>query len=602
MKIKDFFTSQFYRYYFYKIKRERLQDYIFLDWKILIILLLIFLSGILLYFPYKIDLTIPVLSNQIYILESIFRIISILIAITFSFIILSFNVANRYFGRYAFLDFFKTNNTRFCITILISTIVLLLYSISFMKETNAENSYTNFLYFFSLSISTLSFLSIFPFFIGILRNAQSRNNIVKIFGKINNEWLENKFVAEIENDKISFYHKDPIVILNEIGLTAIKEFDHISIEVILSNILITLKNTNNAKIKDNNIVRTSDLYYKFNDLLSNYYQLAIKERNETHSNLIVRTRFDIEDYILSNIGSDEFSEFVDYKKEYRHWDLNFTIGSFFKKAIQFNEYEVCDRIIENYSTFISKAMIKLYPKNIDYSKEEHWDIAMKSEIIFEPLRIISKISKIISSTDNLKLFEKIFTVFYVVEETILKIETTDKTRCFLFNVIINYKNDIFNKYINSSSNQYLESSYFPYQNTIYFYEETKCTVLFKNLLNILDVIFSSSQLNNIILNNVKAEMLHLIRLGVEHKHLLFKAIEKFESISNKIFEEDNSYKKDIYLRLIENLKIVRSVATESKIDKSVVDRLDKSISSFTFEEEFSKELKNIGYISDERMI
>jgi hypothetical protein len=436
--------------------------------------------------------------------------------------------------------------------------------------------------------------------INILKNSQSRKNIVSLFEKINDKWAETEFVSEFENDKISFYQKDPIVILKEIGLNSIKEFDSVTLEIITSNIISKFKNISEQS-NDKSLINIRRLYYKFNELLNDLYQLSIKERNEVHSNLIIRSRISIEEIILNNLEEKNFKEFTDYGNKYKHWDLNFTIEDFFKKAIQFDEDVVGARIIESYCSFIEKSIQKLYPKNIDYTKAKHYEIATESESVFEPLRIIGNLSKLVKQSKKHHLFEQIFTTYYVVEETILKIDTTQNTKCFLYNVILNYKRDTFNLYANSPEVNYIESSFFPFKNTIYKYEKTKCSIPFIGLLNILDILYSINKLNNIILNQVKAEMLHLLRIK-ESYNLLFRALDKFEEISFKITDSDNNYKKDIYIRLLENIRIVQSVAIEKKADKKIIERLTNSIEHFKFGEKFKDELKNKGYISDERIV
>lgn len=601
MKLNAIFKKQFYRYYYYKIKRERPLDYIFFDWKTFFVLLSIFLLGVFLFFPYKINISIPIVSSQIYILESLRYTVSIFIAITFSFIILSFNVFNKYFGRYVFLDFFKSKSVQVCITLLVSTLILLIYSTSFLKESAQSNSFTDFLYIFSIIISLVSFFSIFPFFINVLRNSQSRKNIIHLFEKIDNKWAENEFVSEIEDDKISFYQKDPINIINEIGLTSIKEFDNITLEIITSSTISHFKKI--AEIKDDkSLINIKSLYYKFNELLSNLYQLSIKEKNEIHSRRIVRSRIEIEEIVLENIDKKNFKEFTDHGNKYRHWDLNFTVENFFKKAIQFNEDEICADVIQNYSSFIEKSIVKLYPKNINYSKDQHFEVATKSDSIFEPLRIISNLSEIILLHKKMQLFEHVFTTFYVVEQTILKIDTTDTTKCFLFNVVLNYKRDTFSLYINSSEVNYIESSFFPFQHPIFTYEKTKCSIPYFGLLNSLDTLFAIDKLNNIILNKVKAEMLHLLKIDDKPNKLMFRAIEKFEEISSRIKDSDSFYKKDIYLRLLENLRIVHSVATKESSDTELIERLSTSIKKYSNSEKFTNDLKDRGHISDERII
>jgi len=598
--MKNLLKKQFYKYCFHRIKREKPWEYIFFDWKTFLVLSSIFVLGMILFFPYNLTITTPLQENQIYILESLRYTISVFIAITFSFIILSFNVFNKYFGRYVFLAFFKSRSLQSCITLLVCTLILLIYSVYFLKESNNINKYTDFLFIFSISVSIISFFSVFPFLINVLRNSQSRKNIIYLFDKINDNWAETEFVSEREDDKISFYQKDPLVILKEIGLNSIKEFDSITIEIITQNIVSRFKEI--CKQKDSkSLINLKCLYHKFNDLLTSLYELSIKEKNEIHSNLILKSRIEIEKIVLENFNDDRFKEFVDYGKKYKHWDLNFTVKDFFKKAIQFDEDEVCSNIIDRYSSFIEKSIEKLFPKDLDYSKDKHYETATESEPLFEPLRIINDLAKSSQLSKKHHLFKEIFTVYSVVESLIPKLNTTNSTKCFLYNVVLNIKKDTFNLYIDSSEVRYIESSYFPFQHPIHHYEKTKCTIPFYGLLNILDILFSKDKLNNIILNQVKAEMLHLLRLEDTSK-LIFKALDKFEKISSRIKKSDTDYKKDLYLRISENIKIVDSVAKEKNVDKHILERLKNSLKKFSSEREFEMELKSKGFISDERIV
>ena len=237
MELKNLFKKQFYIYTFYRLKRAKPLDYIFLDHKVLISLLTIFLIGLIFLFPFKIEFLFPKIENQTYILESLLRVISIFIGISFSFIILSFNVFYKNFGRYVFQNFFKIRSAKTCLTLLISTIALLIYTIYFFKETDATSNYSNFLFLFSIILSIISFLSVFPFFISLLRNSQDRKHISEIFKKLNKEeYVIDKFLAKVNNDKSTFYHKDPISLINEIGLSSIKDFDNNTFELINSEI------------------------------------------------------------------------------------------------------------------------------------------------------------------------------------------------------------------------------------------------------------------------------------------------------------------------------------------------------------------------------
>jgi len=170
LKLQLLLKKQFYRYWFYKIKREKPWDYLFFDWLTFLILSVFFLLGLFIFFPGKIIIAIPAKSTQVYILESILRNISLFIGISFSFILLSFNIFFRYFGRYAFLDFFKTKSAKVCLTLLVSTIGLLVYSTAYIRETEEVTYFDKFLYSFSLTLSIVSFFSVFPCLLILLRN------------------------------------------------------------------------------------------------------------------------------------------------------------------------------------------------------------------------------------------------------------------------------------------------------------------------------------------------------------------------------------------------------------------------------------------------
>ena len=101
-------------------------------------------------------------------------------------------------------------------------------------------------------------------------------------------------------------------------------------------------------------------------------------------------------------------------------------------------------------------------------------------------------------------------------------------------------------------------------------------------------------------------MLGLLRVLAKNKDakgLLYKSIDKFKALSQKITESDSDYKKDIYIKLEEYLSIVLSWAEEDvKVEEEIVTMLRKALSSFTYKEKFKEELDRKGYIRDERMM
>lgn len=602
MNIKHLFKKQFYKYYYHKIRREKPLDYIFFDARVFLILLAIFLLGLFTLFPYSYKLEIPPIESQTYILESILRIISIFIGISFSFIILSFNVFYKYFGRYAFLDFFKIRSAKVSLTLLITTILLLIYSISFFKETNQKIAYTDFLFIFSLTLSTVSFFSIFPFFIKLLRSSQNREHISKLFNKIGGEeYVINNFLSRVKKDKASFYHKNPINLINEIGLSSIKEFDNNTFELINEKIVSFFKDNVAEQLKKEDHIDLIGLYYNFNDLLSDFFELSIKEKNEKFTKTVVNSRFLVENEVLKYSDNKIFSKFKDFKDEYRHWQLNFDAEKYFKKAVQYNEDEICELLIDNYLSFVGQSVIKLFPKELEYTKEKHFEVIMKLDTTFEPLKMFTKFAEILFTHNRFYLAQKVFNSFQTIEYKILELETSNTTKCLIFKVIHNYKKDIYEKYLSSPNSEYVGYANFPFKNGIHIRQKINCNSIYLGLLEIVDLLFSKNKLNNVVINIVKAEMFLMIREKDFDNILLSKTIEKFKKLSKQVSKSDSDYKKDVYLKLEKYLTYINEDLKSNNAPKEIIEKAEKTLATFKHKELFQKELDKKGFISDERI-
>lgn len=605
--MKQFFTKQFYIYWFYKIKKEKPLEYLFFDWATFLLLALIFGIGLFIFFPGRIIINIPNPVTQAYIIESLLRNLSLFIGISFSFILLSFNIFYRYFGRYAFIDFFKNKSARLCLTLLICTIGLLIYSTSYIRELKEVNNFDKFLYAFSLTLSIISFFSVFPCLLILLRNSQNRENIKRIFLKLNEDWLIDGFKSRvIDKSPHSFYHKDPISILNEIGLSAIKEFDNKTVSVITTTCPEFFHSNLRLVASDKSNIENHKLYNEFIILLSNLFQLSVKERNESSSMMILDSRFHLEEYVLNNLKTKGFENFRDNEDVYKYWRLNFDISNFFKRAIQFNEDDICKRIIDEYRDFTVQAIPKLFPTKFIYTKERHFTAAREAEMIFEPLRTMNELVPTIITNNKSHLFQSIFTLYYCIEQEAIKLDITNSAKCFLFNIIFNYKYDIFSLYSDLPEIQHISYLNYPFQNNYYTFKQINCSTPHLGSLQVMNLLLSKNKLNSVIINQQKAEMMHLIELVARNKKgarlLLLKSIYKFKELSEKISFTDSDYRKDTYLKLERYLRIVFVVAKEKSIkDKDVMTNFKDTLDSFTLIEQFNAELSAKGYISDDRL-
>jgi hypothetical protein len=347
------------------------------------------------------------------------------------------------------------------------------------------------------------------------------------------------------------------------------------------------------------------LYDEFTTLLSNLFQLSVKERNETASMMILGARFRLEEHGLNNLTTKGFENFTDHEGTYKHWRLNFDIADFFKRAIQFNEDDVCKRIIDKYRDFVVKAIPILFPKDFKYSKELHFTAAREADMIFEPLRAINELTPTIILNKKSHLFQSIFNLYYTVEQAALKLKTTDNVKCFILNIIFNYKYDVFSQYVDLPDVQHISGLNFPFTWTVLTFKNTGCTTPHLGFLQVMNLLFAKNKLNTVVINNQKAEMLHLLELideKEEAKTLILKSINKFTEIARKVSKTDSDYRKDTYLKLEKYLRFVYEAAVDKTVtDAKFMEAFKAALSSFENKEEFRTELKNKGFLSDDRI-
>ncbi len=602
------FRRRYYIYLFYKAKREQISDYIFFDGWSLLIISIIYLIGLLFLFPGKIQLTIPDTTSQVYILETLSRNISIFFGIMFSFVILSFNLFYKHFGRYAFLGFFGNKGIKVSFTLLICSLISCLYSSAYIKAETIFSSYGTFLYLFSFALCISTVLWMFPSVISLLKNTQNRGNIKKLFLRLNENWLVQEFEARYEEKSFDkFYQKDPISILSEIGAAAIKEFDNRTIAVISEN-LIQYFRDNLVKLQRNEKkgIELNLIYRNFKLLLLNLFQLSVKERNSAASLSIVNARFEMDDIILDNIKTDALKNFLDHDNQYRHWDLDFSVKDYFSRGIQFNEDSVCKDIVDSYQHFIVKSIPLMLPDKFKYAPALHYESASKAFMVFDPMRIVNDLIPEIIGSKKTDLFKPIFTFYFCIEQVIIKLDIDNQTKCFLFNILFNYKFDAFEQYVNSLGTTRISSSMYPFSWTSYHYENSECASVIYGSHKALRMLFAKGKLNLAVINTSKAEMLGLLNLVNKIKGteiVLLNCIKVFVELGSYIVAEPTDERKELYLNLQENLRVVLRSYNESPGGNTKIEgELQNSIDSFIKYDEFKAALEIKGYLRDSRIV
>jgi hypothetical protein len=440
-------------------------------------------------------LVFPTLNTELYVAENTLRTVSIFIGIVFSFIVLSFNVFYKYFGRFAFVQFFTSKYIKFIFTLFIGDMTLLIYTCGYLKEGIARNAYGDSLFIFSLLISIFLVLAIIPTLILLLRSSQNRDNIRQLIGQFDQKWaLSYQFnVLWKEGDKNAHLQRDPITLLTEIGTAAIKDFDRNSILAIKDGCLEHLKKLHADYLLKPEL-HPDTFYHKLNDLTRNLFPVAIKERNENAALMIVNFQLQIEEFYIVN-----FKDFNPYGFDEHHYDgilFLVVMKEFFLKSLQFNEDGVSETIINKLREWW-KTVIDVYLLAIgyDYPKGERFPTDKTTFFIGSAYYELNNIFDLVFTYKKLFLYKEIATFFGVLNAEIVGSKNTRNTAVYLLQRNGSYLVSLFEKFIDSYDGE-ISSSIYPFgHGTTQELTHIKSQVPLQYELRAFEYLFRNNKLN-----------------------------------------------------------------------------------------------------------
>lgn len=482
----------------------------------------------------------------------------------------------------------------------------MIYSLAYLKEIKASNDYAESLFILSIAFCVVTIFSIFPTIIILLRESQNRENIGKLIKQLNMDWVISYHENVLWDKKTSYkhYQKDPITLLTEIGTVAVKEFDQITINTIIHECNEYLNNSIKEEQKKE-AIEPKQLYYEFRTLISNLFQVAVKEKNENALFLLIRSRYDIEKAMFDNLEKVKLTDFND---KYQGCTFNMDMQDFFSRAIQFNEDEVCRRIIDKHRDFITEIIKKILPgRKFDYDFNDRTKFMDETSMISGVFREVDIFLSSIINNKKYYLFQNISNLFSTLDLVSIDSTNTSNSKLFLLHVISNYKLDCFDKFIRNSDIKELPYLFYPFQtSTSHALREIENSIPFKSSLKAIDILFAKERLNTMVINLLKADTFFLlanIDKNKINKGLITVAVNKFNHLRHLISESDNDYKKDIYLKLEKFLQYILNEATEKNPkDSETLELIKTNLALFVFKDKFKKELDDKGYLSNERIV
>jgi hypothetical protein len=590
----------YYRTGYLLYHKWRIKEFIFINYWVMAFLAVILITLYALLHRGPVYLALPALSTELYVAENTLRTVSIFIGIVFSFIVLSFNVFYKYFGRFAFVQFFTSKYIKFIFTLFIGDMMLLIYTCGYLKEGGARNTYGDSLFIFSLLISVFLVLAIIPTLILLLRSSQNRDNIRQLIAQFDGKWaVSYQFnVLWKMGDENAHLQRDPITLLMEIGTDAIKDFDRNSIIAIKDGCLEHLKKLHaDYKIKPE--VHPDTFYHKLNELTRNLFPVAIKERNENAALMIVNFQLRIEQFYITN-----FKDFNPYQQDDHYYDgilFMVVIKEFLLKSLQFNEDGVSETIINKLREWWKTVIDVYFPAiGYDYPKGERFPTDKPTLFIGSAYYEFNNIFELVFTYKKLFLYREVATFFGVLNAEIVGSKNTRSTVVYLLQRNGSYLVSLFEKFIDTYDGE-ITASVYPFgHGTTQELTHIQSQGPLQYELRAFEYLFRKNKLNAYVINGIKAIAYHSMHHFSEdggYKKALLSIIEKFDFLRSLVAETAEDRQKETYLLLERYLGYILEWTPEYKIvDEEVLSVLHTALGKFGFKEKFTKELDSKGHI------
>ncbi|MDM1047669.1 hypothetical protein [Sphingobacterium hotanense] len=587
-----------FRYFIFNL---RVNELISIDFRLLSLLVLFVIIIFFVFYQEPLYIGMPNLETQVYITENTLRTVSIFVGIVFSFIILSFNIFYKYFGRFTFIKFFTNRYIKFIFTLFVSDMILLIYTCSYLKEGASRTSYGDAFFLFSLAISLLLVVSIIPTLVLLLRSSQSRNNIQSLIKQFNMDWSLSYHIHVLwrQGNRNEHYHRDPITLLIEIGTSAIKEFDRTTLLEIKSGCLEHFQKMF-ADYKQNKELHPIIFYDKIDDLIRNLFSIAIKERNDVAALLMVNLCKEVEEFYVKN-----FKDFNVHNLDEHLYDgirFKVVLEQFLSKSLQSNEDTVSQRIIQNLREWWCETIIKVYLPaiNYDYPKGERFPNDKTSFFLSTAYYDFAKIFDQIATYKKYFLYQEISNFYTTTNLSIIDSKNTRNTKVYLLQLNCPSALKSFEKFAPKLDVE-IAWEFYPFSTaTTYEIDRIQSQIPFQIEMKGFDYLYRISKLNAYVINEIKAIAYHAMKNFDKNpaaKNILLSIIEKFDYIRTLIPKNATDQQQEVYLLLERYMGYIQEWMPEYKIeDKEVVKTIRYALKRFVFKKRFNVNLESKGYL------
>lgn len=537
-------------------------------------------------------LTIGDIPNILTILTIIPTALSSILGILVAIMLVLFGTLRKIYASYAFKELLQSYKLKSLFTLYISTILISIVAI--VKKENIFLSYLSIFLFFACIII------LYPLFKSALDKPTSKIKIKKIIDEItfnNINKISRMSRARIDppiplNYRLKMIEEHPIFILKEITIRAIKNYEKITLRVILSestNRLLYLLKENDGSYDNRNIINT------FLTILSNAINQAIEQKEEEILYIVL-------------IEIEEIHKFCAKNNILWHdvIELNETLDNLLEKSVENGFNEIVFRgiftvkrilfmhLLENVPTENKLSLLhvgKKFRKDIstNHKEEIQWRMVSgaylemlshvvkksieleKEDLIFTGIDCFSEIASEVMrlGLGNYQKKDIISTCYYFIEMYILecaenKIDTKITPYAFNYSVI----------------EKALEN------NTVYSkiplirFAETLIQLSKKGALS-FDILNMLGTLGRVIVGKINGNIIY--------EEALFFICETFNQIRFALEKNNKLIAKDIYLELFKQAESIKKWKKgEKKFSKIIDNKIMSMLSQFKKIEEYKE--------------
>lgn len=588
------------RYYRYKIRTalKNLGFHSLINKWIAVSYLLIFIALGILYFTKNKSFGVLSPENYSGIIENFLRINSVLVGVIISLLILTFRVLNENYGTFAFRAIFKSKYNRILISLFLFNFFLTLYTLSYWAQ-NTVDTYYHALFWVSLSSNSILLCLSFPFAFLSLKSASHTSNIDAIIDSLNPEWIAKYETNKMNHPREVFTLKEnPIEELTQISRKAIASEDYEAFRKVSDKLyghMVDLAS------EDKNY--TSFFFSEYSTYIKNLFTGALKSEDTHFTYFLVNKRIQLEQFLLElTLPKDQNPV---WKTQLHYLSIDFE--PFIHKSALVEDEAHLEEVLRAYFRIAEYYIQKVIPKELptyEYEKFTEYSDVKFFISNFYGTRITS-IAERLGDLKNFKGFKSLFTLF-ALQSTVLESTASSSVKQYLIHVLETTKRDSYRIYVDLKPSR-ISFLFFPFSANYVFEKELKLLDRFQTLNGLLwacDCTLQGGLLNNMILNQLKASILGLIRLQVKEKlnvkKPFIRCLEEYDKLRHSLQDRSHLHDQDMYVKIHEYLIFLENqTKDQGMLDDELKDKFLAIRSQFTNLDVFQKNLEESHYLRDE---